>query len=142
MARAHRRVSGRAIVVHGRWLASAGRDELVMDGAPSGDDDASRIGAPPAARSFDTGGGIQEAPHRRRSQRDPRSVATVIVTAPIQGDAGLPGSPRGFALDDGAIVIETLGRTGSRTLTGVLDASDDPIGAAVTGGRPPRCGAA
>jgi WD40 repeat protein/predicted Ser/Thr protein kinase len=106
-------ISGLAVSFDGRWLASAGRDAVVLRRAlPAGPDARLATGGAATAIAFDAAGGIV-AVTRTGAVVHATAGAAAAVTAVIDhgAHAGTPVYPDrlAIALDDGAVLIETVG---------------------------------
>jgi hypothetical protein len=103
-------VSGLAVSRDGNWLASGARDDVVIRTAlDGGASDIRPSGGAASAIAFDRRGDIQAVTRTGAVvHATPSALATVIDHGALSGVA-LGDDRLAVALDDGAIVIETLG---------------------------------
>jgi hypothetical protein len=114
-------ISGLAVSFDGRWLASAGRDDVVIRRALRGGPDATlATGGAASAIAFDATGGIQ-AVTRTGAVVHAGGAGSLAVAVDHGAHGGVAVYPDrlAVALDDGAIVIEALG---PHTLAQLTDA--------------------
>jgi WD40 repeat protein len=103
-------VSGFALAPDGRWFASGGRDDLVLRVAlPGGAVEPIATSGAAIAIAFDPAGGIQAVTRNGAVVRATRGALTTVLDHGARGGIALPPGRLAVALDDGAIVVETLG---------------------------------
>jgi WD40 repeat protein len=115
-------ISGLAVSFDGRWLAAAGRDGVVTRRAlGSGQDDTFAIGGAASAIAFDAAGGVQAVTRGGAVVHATTGAVATVIDHGAHAGVAVDRDRMAVALDDGAIVIETLGPHTFDELTGMLD---------------------
>jgi hypothetical protein len=114
-------ISGIAVSADGRWLASAGRDDVVIRRSLADGRDATlATGGAATAIAFDRDGGVQAVTRNGAVVHATAAGFATVIDHGAHVGAALPGGRLAVALDDGAVVIDELGPHALDRLTAAL----------------------